>query len=166
MTKRITGLSLSLCLCLSVTTGCIGGMALSGKVREFNLRVVEGKWPREAVFLALYIIPVYEFAGVIDLLVVNSIEFHSGTNPISGKARIARAGDTRRIQAANGAVSVSTLREDGSIDLVITEPGGTAHFLNLGERGERVIARDAQGRQIASVERGADLQRSGVVTPR
>ena len=103
---------------------------------------------------------------MIDLLVVNSIEFHSGTNPISGKARIARAGESRRIETADGAVSLSTLREDGSIDLVITEPGGSAHFLNLGERGDRVIARDAQGRQIASVERGADLQRSGVVTPR
>ena len=38
---------------------------------------------REGVFLLLYIIPVYPIAGVIDLLIVNSIEFHSGTNPLS-----------------------------------------------------------------------------------
>jgi hypothetical protein len=160
MTKRIAGLVLSACLCLSLTTGCIGGMALSGRVQKFNLEVAEGKWVREAVFLALYFIPVYPFAGMADLLVVNSIEFHTGTNPVSGKPRVAQVGETRRIAAANGTVSVSTLREDGSIDLAITEPGGVTHFVNLGERGERVIARDIDGHEIASVARGADLERS------
>jgi hypothetical protein len=137
--------------------GCIGGMAVSGKVRQFNLEVVENKWAREAVFLALYFIPVYPFAGFIDLLIVNSIEFHTGTNPVSGKPRIAQVGETRRVEAANGAVSESTLRADGSIDLVITEPGGETHFLNVVERDGTVVARDAAGRELASVERGADL---------
>ena len=62
-------------------TGCLGQMAVSGKVRAFNLEVAEGKWGREAVFLLLYIVPVYPLAGAIDLIIVNSIEFHTGTNP-------------------------------------------------------------------------------------
>jgi len=128
-------------------------MAVSGNVREWNLEVAQGKWPRWGVFVLLYVVPVYPIAGAIDLLVVNSIEFHTGTNPVSGKTRIARVGETRRVEAANGTVSHSTLREDGSVDFRISEPGGSTHLFNLAESGGRMIARDAQGREIASAER-------------
>ena len=165
MTKRLGVLSLGLCLGLSLMTGCLGGMAVSGNVRQFNMDVIEGKWGRWGVFLALYIVPVYPIAGAIDLLVVNSIEFHTGTNPVSGKARVARAGETRHVEVANGTVSVSTLREDGSIDFEITEPGGATHFVNLAERGDRLVARDAEGREIASLDRGSHPRPSAVVTP-
>ncbi len=151
MAKSITALVMALGLGLSVTTGCIGGNAVTGKVREFNLRVAKGKWPREGVFLLLTIIPVYGFAGMADIFVVNGIEFHTGTNPVSGKPRIARVGETREAVAPDGSVSRSTLREDGSIDFEITGPDGVTHLLNLGERGERLVARDGSGRELASV---------------
>ena len=48
---------------------------------KFNLGVTESKWGREAV----YIIPVYAFAALVDVLIINSIEFHSGENPRSGE---------------------------------------------------------------------------------
>jgi hypothetical protein len=162
MTKRIALLLVALMMLGTANTGCLGGMAVSGKVMKFNLDVHEDKWVREAVFLALYVIPVYEFAGLADLLVVNSIEFHTGTNPITGKPRVARAGDTHRVEATDGAVSVSTLREDGSIDFVISEPSGKTHFLNLGEREGRVVARDATGLELASMESGAELPSSAI----
>lgn len=151
MAKSITALVMALGLGLSVTTGCIGGNAVTGKVREFNLRVAKGKWPREGVFLLLTIIPVYGFAGMADIFVVNGIEFHTGTNPVSGKPRIARVGETREAVAPDGSVSRSTLREDGSIDFEITGPDGVTHLLNLGERGSRLVARDGSGRELASV---------------
>jgi Domain of unknown function (DUF3332) len=155
MAKSIIAVVLALGLGLSATTGCIGGNALTGKVREFNLRVAKGKWPREAVFLLLQIIPVYGFAAMADLFVINGIEFHTGTNPVSGKPRIARVGETRQVEAPDGSVSRSTLREDGSIDFVITGPDGVTHLLNLSERGDRLVARDGSGRELASVPRDA-----------
>jgi hypothetical protein len=150
MIRRTTILASILALSVSLTTGCIGGMALSGKVTEFNLDVHPNRWVREAVFLALYFIPVYPFAGMADLLVVNSIEFHTGTNPVSGKARIARIGETRSVTAPDGSTSVSTLREDGSIDLEVTTADGTRHFVNLAEGEGRVVARDETGAELAS----------------
>jgi hypothetical protein len=151
MKKSITALMLA--LGLSLTTACLGDNALTGRVREFNLSAAKGKWPREGVFLLLNIIPVYPFAGLADLFFINSIEFHSGTNPVSGKPRIARVGETRRVEAPDGSVSLSTLREDGSIDFAITGPDGVTHQLNLGERGDRLVARDGEGHELASVPR-------------
>ena len=136
---------------LTSNTGCIGGMAVSGKVLEFNLRVASGKWPRAIIFVLLYVCFVYPIAGLIDLIIVNSIEFHTGTNPVSGEARIARAGDTYREVAPDGTAAVSTLREDGSIDFWITTPDGSTTFLNLQDAGERLVARDAEGATLGSV---------------
>jgi hypothetical protein len=133
------------------TTGCIGRMATAGIVGKFNLEVVEGKWAREGVFLLLYIIPVYPIAGAIDLIIVNSIEFHTGKNPISGQDRLARAGERRDVIADDGTRVVSTLRHDGSIDLEITSPDGFTQFANLRKQDGRVIARDVNGKELASL---------------
>lgn len=163
MKKVAIGLCASLVLAL--TTGCIGQMALSAKVKRWNLEVVEGRWAREAVFLALYFIPVYPFAATGDLLVVNSIEFHTGTNPLSGKPRIARVGETHRIETEDGWVAESALRGDGSIDLRITDDAGTSHFINLARRGDRAIARDTEGRTLASLRDGRVVKLVSESTP-
>ena len=157
MTKKVLA-ALFTVFFFSTSTGCIGGMAVSGKVREFNLEVAENKWAREAVFLVMHIIPVYPIAGTIDLIVVNSIEFHSGTNPVSGKARIARAGDSRTETAEDGTVAVSTLRADGSIDFVITMPDGLVHAVNIERDQERVVARDAEGEELAEIRRDGTFE--------
>ncbi len=130
-------------------TACIGRMAVSGIVREFNLDVVEGKWQREIVFLALYVIPVYPVAGAIDLIIVNSLEFWSGTNPVNGKPRLARVGDQKYVVAADGSQAISTLREDRSIDIELRGPDGDTHFMNVVRTENGVVARDSEGREIA-----------------
>ena len=141
----MTGLLLS-------NTACIGRMALSGKVGKFNLEVVDGKWPREFVFLALYIIPVYPIAGAIDLIIVNSIEFWVGENPISGQPRLALAGEQKYVIAADGSTATSTLLEDGSIDVEIQATDGSSHFLNLVREDGHAVARDASGQRVAMID--------------
>jgi hypothetical protein len=133
-------------------TACIGRMAVSGKVMEFNLSVSEDKWAREIVFLALYIIPVYEFAGMADLIVVNSIEFWTGTNPVNGEARLARFGDQNHGVTADGSEAISTLRKDGSIDIEVRSADGDAYFVNVVREENAVVGRDANGRRIARVD--------------
>ncbi len=133
-------------------TACIGRMAVSGKVGAFNLSVTESKWGRELVFLALYIIPVYEFAGVADLIVVNSIEFWTGTNPVNGETRLARIGDQNYGVTADGSEEISTLREDGSIDIEVRTADGDAYFLNVVRDENGLVGRDANGRRIAMID--------------
>ena len=48
---------------------------LTKAVHSWNHDVSSNKWAREAVFIALLIIPVYSFAIFIDAIVTNPIEF-------------------------------------------------------------------------------------------
>ena len=76
-------------LACTVLTGCLGTNALGGKVRKWNLKVVEHRWAREGVFLGLTIFWVYRICMVLDLLIFNSIEFWTGENNINGKKALA-----------------------------------------------------------------------------
>lgn len=60
---------------------CIGSFALTNKVLTWNNQV-GSKFVNELVFFAFWILPVYEVTSIADLLVINSIEFWSGTNPM------------------------------------------------------------------------------------
>lgn len=158
--KRHIALALSLLMLLSAsTTGCIGRMAVSGEVQKFNLNVTPGKWGRWVVFLVLYVIPVYPLAHLVDLLVVNSLEFWQGTNPVSGESRLAWGPRTRVVEGADGSRGVSTLREDGSIDIEITEPDGEKHSLNLSREDGSVVARDASGAVLGRMDAKGALHR-------
>jgi len=149
---RAIALTLMISMMAMTTTGCIGRMGLTGKVMEFNLSVTEQKWGRELVFLVLYIVPVYPISGAIDLIILNSIEFWTGTNPVSGETRLALAGDQKHVVAPDGTEAISTLREDGSIDIEIRAADGSAHFVNVVREDGRVVARDAEGHDLAAVD--------------
>ncbi len=63
-------------------TSCFGKFALTGKVYEFN-KGLGNKWIQSIVLWAMLIIPVYEFAAFIDFLILNLVEFWTGSNPIA-----------------------------------------------------------------------------------
>lgn len=63
-------------------SSCVGSFALTHSVLNWN-KNVGGKFVNELVFVAFWILPVYEVSAIADLLVVNSIEFWSGKNPVA-----------------------------------------------------------------------------------
>lgn len=65
-------------------TGCIGQMATSGLVMKLNLSAVDNRYARAGLYVLMS--PVYGIAATADLFIFNSIEFWTGTNPISGKS--------------------------------------------------------------------------------
>ncbi|NVD09012.1 DUF3332 domain-containing protein [Vibrio sp. JPW-9-11-11] len=69
---------------LTTLTGCMGQMATTGLVSKFNLEVVDNRNARAGMFILLS--PVYGIAGAADLFIFNTVEFWTGTNPISGKS--------------------------------------------------------------------------------
>ncbi|MBV7314164.1 DUF3332 domain-containing protein [Shewanella sp. NIFS-20-20] len=82
LTKKLAiGASLLICTQL---TGCMGSMGLSGLVTKGNLSVVDNRYGRAGLFVLLS--PVYGFAATGDLFIFNTIEFWTGTNPITGKS--------------------------------------------------------------------------------
>jgi hypothetical protein len=70
---------------LSVTlvlTSCIGSFNLTNKVKSWN-EGLGNKFVNELVFIGMHIIPVYPITLFVDGIVLNSIEFWTGSAPIS-----------------------------------------------------------------------------------
>lgn len=64
-----------------MSVGCFGSFELTKKVYKWN-DSMSGKWVKELVFLVLNIVPVYDVAATIDVVILNTIEFWSGENPM------------------------------------------------------------------------------------
>ena len=140
------------CLCLSGTllfSSCIGSFALFNKVKDWN-NTVSNKFVNELIFIALNIVPVYSITMLADVVVLNSIEFWSGSNPI------ASIGETKEVQGENGRYLVTT-KEDGytiekegesNVDLSYnaetktwsaTSEGETCQLVTLNDNGSATI---------------------------
>lgn len=62
-------------------SSCIGSFGAWNSLKDWNMGIGH-KAVNELVFIAFHIIPVYEVAYLADVLVLNSIEFWSGSNPM------------------------------------------------------------------------------------
>lgn len=100
-------------------SSCVGSFGLFNRVAKWN-QGVSNKFVNELVFLALNIIPVYGVCYIADALVLNSIEFWTGSNPM------ASVGSVKHVKGADGDYLVKTLKDGYSI----TKEGETAS-LNL-----------------------------------
>ncbi|NOU60669.1 DUF3332 domain-containing protein [Marinifilum caeruleilacunae] len=65
-------------------TGCYGPFRLTKNLHEWNSTVGD-KFTNALVFFAFVIIPVYPIAVLADGIVLNTIEFWSGDNPVAMK---------------------------------------------------------------------------------
>ncbi len=75
-------------------SSCIGSFGLSNKVLTWNQQV-GSKFVNELVFIGFWILPVYEISLLADLLVINSIEFWSGSNPVIAGTKVIDGKDGR-----------------------------------------------------------------------
>lgn len=94
MKKKFVTVGVVAALCGSMClTSCIGSFQLTNKLLSWN-RSIADNWVNELVFVVFWVLPVYEVAGLADILVLNSIEFWSGENPV--------AEGTYKMQGKNG----------------------------------------------------------------
>ena len=79
--KRFTLIALLSGTLLSQTS-CMGSFALTLKVYEFNNTITDNKFVNNLIF---WIVggPVYGFTTTVDVVILNLIEFWSGSNPIA-----------------------------------------------------------------------------------
>lgn len=75
-------LSALLLYVMSFQTGCFGSFGLTVGLWNWNSSL--GKWPGELVFLIIgVILPIYGIAAFIDVIILNTIEFWTGSNPMA-----------------------------------------------------------------------------------
>jgi hypothetical protein len=139
--------------CTIFAAGCFGSFGLTNALYDWNTRVSDNKWIRWVVFLALVVLPVYWIFIVADALVLNTIEFWTGNNPVKG-ARISDLG--------HGHTLVSRTTDDP--DLVRHEhrrDGALVRVLYVRRLADgHVQLLDAEGRVLAQTR----LERDGSVS--
>ncbi len=143
MWKKITAGTLVVAMSSSLV-GCFGSFHATKSVYNFNRSVSYHKWVREGIFLGMVIIPVYELATLLDAVILNSLEFWTGRNPI------AKAGDQFRVDGKDGSYAVSTLKADGSFDIVAVEANGVVHRYSAIKNGDQMQVRNEAGDLLAS----------------
>lgn len=112
------------CLILSgsiICSSCIGSFGLWNSLKDWNSNI-GNKFVNEIVFFAFHVIPVYLVAYFADIIVLNSIEFWSGSNPLAENV-----GTVKTVKGENGEYLVRT-NEDG---YTITKKGEEDKPLNL-----------------------------------
>ena len=93
---------------LKLSAACLilsGSIILWSSLKDWNNNI-GNKFVNEIVFLAFHIVPVYEVAYLADVIVLNSIEFWSGSNPL------ADVGSVKTVKGESGEYLVQT-NEDG-----------------------------------------------------
>lgn len=115
MKKKYLSVGVAMVLCCSmVATSCIGSFALTNKLLSWN-RQVGNKFVNELVFFAFWILPVYEVSALADVLVLNSIEFWSGSNPVAQGRSVIDGKDGRYLVDCDGKGYTITSENDGSV---------------------------------------------------
>ncbi|MEZ9198097.1 DUF3332 domain-containing protein [Shewanella sp. 10N.286.54.B9] len=83
MKKKISALLITGLLTTQLT-GCMGQMGLSAMVTKGNLSAVDNRYGRAGLFVLMS--PIYGLAATADLFIINSVEFWTGTNPVTGRS--------------------------------------------------------------------------------
>ncbi|EAU67882.1 conserved hypothetical protein [Stigmatella aurantiaca DW4/3-1] len=150
-------------------SGCFGNFSLTRAMWEFNKGVSDNKFAQWAVFLVMAIVPVYAIGTLVDALVINSIEFWTGENPVSnadgtpGNTRVVRLGPSETLRlsrdGASGVMKVELERE-GQAPLVryfepledgiaVRDDAGALLLQAREQTGGAVAVTDADGMTMA-----------------
>jgi hypothetical protein len=123
------------------TTGCYGKFAAFNALREWNGKFTSNKFINWLVFLVLNVIPVYGIFFMGDVLVINSVEFWTGSNPVA-------FGDTYRETDANGNSVTAVKMEDGSLYMRLDAASGESQELVLQQDEDIIRILDAKGKVL------------------
>jgi len=130
--KKMIGM-VALAFMLASGSGCVSGnngFALTKKLYKWNKNSMDNRWWQEVTFVGFCIIPVYGVCVLADAIVLNSIDFWSGSNPM--------ASTTIEV---DGHLVTLVKQADGS--LVATSDVGTFRCVR---DGEHIYAYDLEGK--------------------
>lgn len=154
--KRISILGIALLLLFgpALWPACYGKFALTRWVHTFNGRITDNTFVHTLVMWGFIIVPIYEVAALGDLIIFNTVETFTGTNPLDGLAVPPKV-EIKTKTRADGSVQFAT--RDALYRL---EPGGDRSanvyrdslFVGTvcGEPDGKLVMRDAEGHPLAT----------------
>lgn len=115
MKKTYLTVALICTLCVSLTLpSCIGSFSLTNKLLSWNKQIGD-KFVNELVFFAFWIFPVYPVSALADGIVLNSIEFWSGENPVASGKKIIEGNDGKYLVKSDKKGYTIESLNDGSV---------------------------------------------------
>ncbi len=144
--KRYTKIvSLFLLLGIGMTTmqSCYGKFALTRKIYTWNGSVTDNKFINNFVFWAFNIIPVYGIGGMVDGVILNLIEFWTGTNPMAMNEgqketkQFAFEGKTYEMTVTKNQMVVTGVGNDYNARFVYQE-ASKAWYMESGDRAVKI----------------------------
>ncbi|MBO7061635.1 MAG: DUF3332 family protein [Fibrobacter sp.] len=139
------GICTLLCAGIIVLTGCYGSNACFNKLHKWN-GTLGNKWLNSIVHFFLSYFPVYSIClFLVDGLVLNTIEFWTGSNPLA-------SGDSYYEKDAQGNSIAAVKNSDGSMSVELITAEGQKANLTL-QRDENIVrALDDEGNLVAQYE--------------
>jgi hypothetical protein len=89
-----------------LTSSCVGSFSLFNKLASWNKNATGNKFLNELIFIVIS--PAYAIVGTVDVLVLNSIEFWTGDNPVANNV-----GKTKNVVGSDGRSYAVTTLKDG-----------------------------------------------------
>ncbi|GAB4312221.1 MAG: DUF3332 domain-containing protein [Bacteroidales bacterium] len=136
-------------------TGCFGSFKLTNSLYDWNMEI-NSDAGKEVVFLAFVIIPVYGVTLFIDAVILNTIEYWTGSSPMAlapGESEsqiVEKGGNSYQITATHNQFHVEQLtgkKAGQSYDLVYNE-----------EEGNWYITANGKTKKFASYKAGKMLK--------
>lgn len=157
--SKLLALSAALLATGSTLSGCYGSFGLTKKVYQFN-GTIGNKWLKSLLFFVMAgVVPVYGIAGLVDAVVLNLIEFWTGSNPVSfnGKDFDQKMADGTRVQGHK--------LDDGRLQVTLTPVTGETKVVVLDQEIDGIKATTVDGAFVAKVATVAD-GRTVLLTPK
>ncbi|MCM1483272.1 MAG: DUF3332 domain-containing protein [Muribaculaceae bacterium] len=139
MKKKYLTVGVILTLAVSMlSTSCIGSFSLTNKLLSWNQQV-GNKFVNELVFFAFWILPVYEVAGLADILVINGIEFWSGSNPMAKGTKVIDGENGRYLVNCDGKGYTITSQTDGSVVRLDFDEADNSWSVNVNDESYKLL---------------------------
>jgi hypothetical protein len=164
--KKATA-TLALLLVGASLQGCYGNFALTRKLYTWN-GTLGDKWINSIATWVMMIIPVYGVVGAVDFVILNTIQFWTGANPVTmapGEKEIQLVnwkGEDYILTASHNRLDVSKAKGDPKLASLVFDPATKSWY---GENGsdKKLLAQwaDAEGKSLDLVMPDGSRQRVG-----
>jgi len=160
MKKFLKSISIALLVIfsLNVLPGCYGRNVVFTKIHRWN-GTISNKFVNSIVHIILWIIPVYEFSLFIDIVILNLIEFWTGSNPLAmapGEKEeqiVKHDGEIYKITATQNRFDVKQVSgtEAGKKASLVYNSNDKSWYIESGKVKQRVLKHKAGNPNIVDI---------------
>lgn len=153
--KRIMIGLLSL-ITVSASMNCYGGFVATKKIYNWN-GGLGNKWVNTIVMWVMIIIPVYPIATFVDFVILNTLEFWTGSNPLAMKEG---ESETQMVQHNGKEYQITATKNQFEIREMVAGKAGSPVLLQYQPQDSAWYVK-ANGRSM-KISEGADLSQEQV----